>query len=116
MKIKGDTIQIQDTNGKYYSIPLEDLTSLIVYTDDHWETRHTDTNRNIRFSIKYVRWFAWGSEEIPYDAEIAVSKEDYEQLRDYLGKNKSFAEPRLSNVYKITYSITDKGANLDDNK
>lgn len=106
--IKDNTIHIQDTNGKNYSIPLEDLTSLIVYSDDHWETRHTDTNRNIRFSVKYVRWFAWGSDEIPYDAEIAVSKEDYEQLRDYLGKNKGFDEPRLSNVYKITYSITDK--------
>lgn len=108
MKIKGDTVQIQDTNGKYYSIPLEDLTSLIVYSDDHWENRHINTTSNIRFSIKYVRWFAWGSDEIPYDAEIAVSKEDYEQLRDYLGKNKSFAEPRLSNVYKITYSVIDK--------
>ena len=108
MKIKGDTIQIQDTNGKYYYIPLEDLTSLIVYSDDHWENRHISTTSNIRFSLKYVRWFAWGSDEIPYDAEIAVSKEDYEQLRDYLGKNKAFDEPRLSNVYKITYSITDK--------
>lgn len=103
--IKDNTIQIQDTNGKNYSIPLEDLISLIVYSDDH---RHLNSIYTIKCSLRYVRWEILSSDEIPSDEEIDIAVEDCNQLREYLEKNKSFNEPRLSNVYKITYSITDK--------
>lgn len=111
--IKDNTIQIQDTNGKNYSIPLEDLISLTVYSDDH---KHRNSIRTIKCSLRYVYWETLSSDEIPYDKEIDVDIKDCNQLMDYLEKNKSFNEPRLSNVYKITYFVTGKGTNLDDNK
>lgn len=111
--IKDNTIQIQDTNGKNYSIPLEDIDGISIYSDDH---RHLNSIRTIKCSLRYVRWEILSSDEIPSDEEIDVDIEDCNQLMEYLEKNKSFNEPRLSNVYKLTYFVTGKGTNLDDNK
>lgn len=108
MKIKDNTVQIQDTNGKYYSIPLEDLISLTVYSDDH---KHRNSIRTIKCSLRYVHWETLGSDEIPYDKEIDIDIKDCNQLMDYLEKNRGFDEPKLSNVYKITYFVIDTKEN-----
>lgn len=105
MRVKDNIIQIQDTRGRNYSIPQENIDSLIVYSDDNRENRHTDTTRNTIFSLRYTHFETWGSDEIAFISEIDVSKENYEQLRNYLDQTKYLKEPEIQNTCKITYFV-----------
>lgn len=109
MRVKGNNVIVKGIYGETYSIPLEDLISLTVYSDDH---KHRNSIRTIKCSLRYVHWETLGSDEIPYDKEIDIDIKDCNQLMDYLEKkNRGFDEPKLSNVYKITYFVIDTKEN-----
>lgn len=112
MQIKNNIIKIQDTMGRDYSIPQENIDSLIVYSDDSRKNRHTDAIHNTIFSLRYTHFETWGSDEIAFISEIDISEENYEQLRNYLNQSKYLKEPEIQNTSKITYFV-DKDIHYD---
>lgn len=52
MKIRDDIVQLQDINGKSYSIPLTDIHILAIHSDSHWQTKNVDSKTI--FSLDYT--------------------------------------------------------------
>lgn len=79
MVVKDDIVQLQDINGKSYSIPLDDIHSLTVYSDSHWQAKNVDSKT--RFSLVYTNWAKRDTNGVPYIEELPISRKDFDQLQ-----------------------------------
>lgn len=103
MKIKDDIVQLQAINGTSYSIPLDDIHSLTVYSDSHWQTKNVDSKTI--FSLDYTNWERRDTNGVPYIEELPISRKDFDQLKkgyiDLIEDDRDFPDGTILNAFKI---------------
>lgn len=82
MEVKDNIVQIQDTKGNNYSIPLEDIDGISIYSDRH--LKKALSSRKNKFTLKYIKREKRGKHSIPSIEEIPICRNDYDELEYYI--------------------------------
>lgn len=100
MEIKDNIVHIQDTDGKYYLIPLEDIDGISIYSDRHLKAALS--SRKNRFTLKYIKREKRGKHSIASIEEIPIGRDDYDELEYHIIHVDDFREvPYMSICKKI---------------
>lgn len=82
MEIKEDIVQIQDIKGNSYSIPLEDIDGISIYSDQHLKAALS--SRKNRFTLKYIKREKRGKHSIVSIEEIPICRDYYDELEYHI--------------------------------
>lgn len=99
MEIKDDIVQIQDINGNSYSIPLEDIDGISIYSDKHLKAALS--SRKNRFTLKYIKREKRGKHSIASIEEIPICRDYYDELEYHIIHVDDFREIPLMNICNI---------------
>ena len=98
MIINEDTIVITPKGSKeVLLINIRDLAELITYKNER-------SSKTI-YSVSYIDWGSWKTDESIPTKEVDIDKEEYEQLKDYLDNNAQIVSKTPITIHKLSYCI-----------
>lgn len=112
MEVKDDIVQIQDINGNSYSIPLEDIDGISIYSDKH--LKKALSSRKNRFTLKYIKREKRSKHSIASIEEIPIGRDDYDKLEYHIIHVDDFREVPFMSICKNIDPFLERRTNHDN--